>query len=180
MRRPGGARAALLALMLVAAPALAQARVMVLFHSFNGSMFHGRYPHAFVELTGTIDGDGRAIHENYGYSAVGESYGILMGQTAPGRITIEEDRYLKTTNVHFAVPISDAQYTAIRAEIERWRAGPENPYNIETHNCVNFVARIAELVGLRAQVPRTMEKRPKAWLNYLIGLNPQLHAKPVN
>lgn len=180
MRAARLARAALLAFALAAAPALAQARVMVLFHSFNGSVFFGRYPHAFVELTGTLDGDGRAIHENYGYSAVGEDYGILMGKTVPGRITVEEDRYLKTTNVHFAVPISDAQYAAIRAEIERWRNGPENPYNIETHNCVNFVARIAEVIGLQVQVPRQMEKRPKAWLNFLIGLNPQLHARPVN
>ena len=160
-------------------PCVAEARVTVLFHSFNGSLFTGRYPHTFVELSGTLDGDGRVIHENYGYTGDGTAMQALAGPMR-GTIHVEEEGYLKNTNIHFAVPISDAQYFAIRQEIERWRNGPESTYNLETHNCVNFVARIAEMVGLKAQVPRNLEKKPKAWLNYLTGLNPQLHAKPIN
>jgi len=159
-------------------PGMAQARVMVLFHSFNGSLFFGRYPHAFIELSGTLDADGRVIHENYGYTGNGTAMQALAGPM-PGTIASEKEDYVKSTNVHFAVPISDQQYFAIRQEIERWRSGPESTYNLETHNCVNFVARIAELVGLKSEVPKTFEKRPKAWLNYLIGLNPQLHAQPI-
>jgi hypothetical protein len=173
------ARVILLAIVCALAPATAQARVMLVFHSFNGSLFAGRYPHTFVELTGTLDGDGRVIHENYGYTGDGTAMQALAGPMR-GTISVETDEYLKTTNVHFAVPITDQQYFAIRQEVERWRSGPESTYSLDTHNCVNFVARMAELVGLKADVPRNLEKKPKAWLNYIIGLNPQLHAKPVN
>jgi hypothetical protein len=169
---------AALALLALGLPGTAGARVMLLFHSFNGSLFFGRFPHAFIELSGTLDADGRAIHENYGYTAVETSPAILSGNVV-GTIHVEEDRYLKSTNVHFAVPISDAQYAEIRAEVARWRDAPGKAYNLETHNCVNFVARIAEMVGLTADVPHDMEKRPKAWLNYIATRNPQLHAPQV-
>lgn len=152
---------------------------MVLFHSFNGSVVFGRFPHAFIELTGTLDADGRAIHENYGYTAISTTPAILTGNVA-GTIHVEEEKYLKITNVHFAVPISDAQYFAIRQEVARWRDAPGKAYNLETHNCVNFVARIAEMVGLKSEVPKELEKRPRAWLNFLVGLNPQLHAQPIH
>ena len=172
-------RSILLAAVCAVTPATADARVMLLFHSFNGSLFGGRYPHTFIELSGTLDGDGRVIHENYGYTGNGSAMQALAGPM-PGTIHVEDEPYLKSTNVHFAVPISDAQYFAIRQEVERWRNGPESTYNLETHNCVNFVARIAEMVGLNSPVPKNLEKKPKAWLNYLTGLNPQLHAKPIN
>jgi hypothetical protein len=159
-------------------PASAQARVMLLFHSFNGSMLFGRFPHTFIELDGTLDADGRRVHENYGYTAVTLSTEILRGNVA-GTVHVEEDKYLKSTNVHFAVPITDAQVAAIREEVARWRDAPGKTYNLETHNCIHFVARIAELVGLKATVPTAMVKRPKAWLNYVATLNPQLRAAPI-
>jgi hypothetical protein len=161
-------------------PAMAQARVMVVFHSFTGALFYGRYPHTFIELTGTLDSNGRPVHENYGYTAVKADYDVALGKTVPGKIMVEEERYLKSTNIHFAVPISDDQYFAILKEVERWNSGPESAYNLETHNCVNFVAKIAEIVGLKSEVPANLEKHPKAWLNYLTRLNPQLHARPLN
>lgn len=166
-----------LALALGCSPAAASAHVVLVFHSFNGSFF-GRYPHAFVELSGTLDESGQVVHENYGYTAVSVTPAILSGNVA-GTIESEPEKYVKSTNIHFRVGISDDQYRAILAEVARWRDAPGKAYNLETHNCVHFVARIAAMVGLRADVPAAMVRKPKAWLNYVSILNPALNAPPI-
>src|SRR5262245_9343827 len=169
---------ALLALVLLALaqPALAQVRVS--FHSFNGSMMGGRYPHTFIVLEGTLDATGQVINENYGYTAVSASPAVLMGNVA-GTIMIEKAKYVTSTNNHFTVPISDAQYHAIIAEVRAWRDAPGRSYSLDHHNCVHFVARIAEIAGLRADVPQNLVRKPKAWLNYVTRLNPQLGASEI-
>jgi hypothetical protein len=97
-----------------------------------------------------------------------------------GTVKSEDEQYLTIANNHFAIPISDSQYAAIEAEVAKWRDAPGKAYNLNSHNCVNFVARIAEMVGLKAPVPPQFEKHPKAWLNYVAELNPQLHVNPVS
>ena len=47
----------------------AAAGVRMSFHSFNGSVLFGRFPHAFVVLEGTLDKTGHPIDENYGFTA---------------------------------------------------------------------------------------------------------------
>lgn len=161
---------------LAAMPALAQ--VQVSFHSFNGSYLGGRYPHAFVVLDGTL-ANGQPVHENYGYSTSASALSALSG-LVPGIIQIEREKYIASTNRHFTVAISDAQYRTIRAEVEAWKDAPgQKRYSLDHRNCLHFVARIAEIVGLTAPVPQDMVRRPKKWLNYVTGLNPQLGAKPV-
>lgn len=162
--------------LLVSLPA--QAHVLLTFHSFNGSWVAGRFPHTFVSMEGTLDATGQRIHENYGYTAVHASPAVLSGNV-DGTIMIEQEKYLRSTNHHFTVPISDEQYHAIIAEMIRWRDAPGKDYSLDHHNCVHFVAAIARLVGLRADVPQDMVRRPKLWLNYVTRLNPQLGAKEV-
>lgn len=175
LRRTLAALALFLSL-LIALPA--QAHVLLTFHSFNGSWVAGRFPHTFISMDGTLDETGQRIHENYGYTAVHASPAVLSGNVA-GTIMIEEERYVRSTNHHFTVPISDAQYHAIIAEMIRWRDAPGKAYSLDHHNCIHFVAAIARLVGLRADVPPSMVRRPKLWLNYVTRENPQLGAKPV-
>lgn len=170
--------AALVALVLLALAQPAFAQVRLSFHSFNGSMMGGRYPHTFIVLRGTLDETGQAVDENYGYTAVSVGPGILMGNVA-GTIMIEKPKYIASTNVHFTVPISDAQYHAIVAEMRAWRDAPGKAYNLDRHNCVHFIARIAEMVGLRADVPPDLVRKPKAWLNYVTRQNPQLGAREI-
>ena len=50
---PALLRRFILALAFVMAPPAA-AEVKVHFHSFNGSVLLGRYPHAFISLSGTL------------------------------------------------------------------------------------------------------------------------------
>lgn len=159
----------------IAQPALAQVRLS--FHSFNGSII-GRYPHTFIVMDGTLDETGQAVNENYGYTAVTITPAVLLGPV-PGTIYIEKPKYIKSTNRHFTVPISDAQYHAIVAEMRRWRDGPGNAYRLDDHNCIHFVAKIAELVGLQADVPKALVRKPKAWLNYVTRNNPRLAVREI-
>lgn len=154
----------------------ADARVRLTFHSFNGSVIAGRYPHTFVSLDGTLDSNGKPVHANFGYStSAGER--VVFGGTFTPEIMIEKEKYVNSTNRHFSVELSDQQYGRVLAVVEKWRT---RPYNLNTSNCIHFVAAIANEVGLRADVPERLTRKPKAWLNYVGWLNPQLHAKPVN
>ena len=171
-----GFSALCLALLLACMPQVAAARVSLAFHSFTGSILHGRYPHAFIALTGTLEGSGRRVAENYGYTPVSLSPAIFEGNV-PAKIHVEGRKYLAMTNRHFAVPLSDAQYRAVVAEVRRWRDGPGVArYNLHTNNCIHFVAHIAAMVGLRVDFPDGMALRPKEWLDHVAAMNPQLAA----
>lgn len=170
--------ARLLCLLTLFLPLPAAAQVLLSFQSFNGSMFGGRFPHTFVVLQGTLDASGAKVEENYGYSAKSATPAVLAGPVE-GIVMIEKPKYVTTTNRHFTVPISDATYWAIRAEVAKWRDAPGKQYRLDDHNCVHFVGRIAELAGIKVEYPKALIRKPKAWLNYITGLNPQLDAKPI-
>ena len=166
----------LFAALLLPRPAAAQ--VLLSFHSFNGSMFGGRFPHTFVALHGTLEATGAPVNENYGYSAKTVSPAVLSGPVEH-IVMSEKPKYLTTTNRHFTVPISDATYWAIRAEVAKWRDAPGKTYRLDENNCIHFVGRIAQLAGIKVDYPKKLIRRPKAWLNHISALNPQLGAKPI-
>ncbi len=168
--------AALVAMML-AMPAMAA--VTVHFHSFNGSVLWGRYPHTFVVFEGTLESTGAPVNENYGFSAKYTSQAITNGP-AEHEIIVEDEDTIEDTNRHFSIRISDATYREMRAEIERWRNYPGRYYDLDERNCIHFVAKMAEMVGLRADVPEDMLRRPKRWLNYVTRNNPHLGAQEID
>jgi hypothetical protein len=167
----------LLTALLLPLPAAAQ--VLLSFQSFNGSMFGGRFPHTFVVLQGTLDATGAKVEENYGYSAKSASPAVLAGPVE-AIVMVEKAKYVTTTNRHFTVPISDATYWRIKEEVAAWRDAPGKTYRLDTHNCIHFVGRMAELAGLKVDYPKNLMRKPKAWLNHVTGLNPQLGAKPID
>lgn len=165
--------AALLALL---ASSVAMAEVRVTFHSFNGSMPFGRFPHAFVSFDGTLDATGERVKENFGWSAKTISPAVLSGPVY-GVILVEKDKWLTQTNRHFTISLTDAQYRTLRAEVERFRTAPGKYYSLESRNCIHFVGRMAELLGLTVEYPANMLRKPRMWLNHIGDLNPQLNAK---
>lgn len=165
--------AALLALVSASA---ALAEVRVTFHSFNGSMPFGRFPHAFVAFDGALDATGERVSENFGWSAKTISPAILSGPVY-GVILVEKDKWLTKTNRHFTISLTDAQYHKLRAEVEAFRTHPGKHYSLENRNCIHFVGRMAELLGLKVDYPRDMMRKPRMWLNHIGKLNPQLSAK---
>ena len=168
---------ALLFALLWSGPALAE--VQIHFHSFNGSVLWGRYPHTFIVLEGTLDSTGAAVNENYGFTAKTVSPAILSGPVFHA-ISVEKPKYIKSTNRHFSLSLSDEQYRKVKALAASWEDAPGKFYDLEKRNCIHFVGEIARLLGLKVEYPASMLRRPKKWLNHITSMNPQLGAATVD
>ena len=155
---------------------VALAEVRVTFHSFNGSMPFGRFPHAFVAFEGSLEATGHPVRENFGWSAKTISPAVLSGPVY-GVVLVEKDKWLTRTNRHFTVSLTDAQYRLLRNEVEAFRTHPGKYYSLEDRNCIHFVGRMAQLLGLKVEYPKEMMRKPRQWLNHIGDLNPQLRAK---
>jgi len=157
---------------------MAAAEVNITFHSFNGSVFAGRYPHTFVSMEGTLD-DGTTVKENFGFSAKKTTIAVLNGPVEH-TILVEKDKWLTKTNRHFTMTVSDGKYREVRAMVEAWRNAPGKYYDLDTRNCIHFVGEIGKILGLKVDYPADMLRRPKKWLNHITSLNPGLGAKPID
>jgi len=153
------------------------AEVKMHFHSFNGSVLFGRYPHAFVVLEGTLS-NGTKINKNYGFSAAKTTPAILNGPVKHAIIN-EKPKMIKKTNRHFTLTLNDAQYRRVKREVAAWRNAPGKYYSLETRNCIHFVGKMAQIAGLKVEYPKKMLRRPKKWLNHVSALNPKLRAKAI-
>ena len=170
-------RLLLLIALLSSSPALAE--VQIHFHSFNGSVLWGRVPHTFIALDGALEQSGDPVRENYGFSARSSAAAITRGW-AEHMVLAESEKNVRKTNRHFSITLSDEQYWMIIREVRAWQTEEGKRYSLEERNCIHFVGRMAELLGLKVEYPEDMMRRPKKWLNHITALNPQLGAKPIS
>ena len=154
------------------------ADVQIHFHSVNGSVLFGRYPHTFIVMDGTLKGSGKVIDENYGFSARKATTAVLSGPVEH-MILVEKPNFIKKTNRHFTITITDDQYRRIIAEKNKWQSAPGKYYDLDNRNCIHFVGKMAQILGLKVDFPDNMLRRPKKWLNHVSGLNPKLGAKQI-
>ena len=91
----------------------------------------------------------------------------------------ETERNIRRTNRHFSLTISDEQYHQIVREVSTWQNAPGKFYDLETRNCIHFVGKMAQILGLTVEYPDNMLRRPKKWLNHITELNPQLGAQRI-
>jgi hypothetical protein len=152
--------AALAALALAASPAAAAVRI-----TFYSKQLTSSFPHAFVIMRGTLDRNGARIDEDYGFTAKSVSPAILMGAVK------HNEGYVAKSDAHFTLTISDAEYDRVMATVERWRTRPQPSYDLGSRNCIHFVAEIAASVGMRADTPRKLMKKPRSYLDYLTAAN---------
>jgi len=138
----------------------------------------GRYPHTFVSMEGTLD-DGTEVKENFGFSAKSASLAVLSGPVEH-MILVEEEKWLRKTNRHFTLTMTDGQYRKVRALVEAWRDAPGEYYDLETRNCIHFVGEIGRIMGLDISYPDKLLRKPKSWLNHITRLNPELGAQQVD
>lgn len=158
-----------------AGPALAE--VQIHFHSFNGSVLWGRYPHTFIVLDGTLEATGERVDENYGFSARRVTPAILSGPVEH-MVLAESEKNVRKTNRHFSITLTDAEYARVVKLVQSWQAAPGKFYDLERRNCIHFVGEVARLIGLKVDYPQAMLRQPKKWLNHIAALNPQLGAAP--
>ena len=157
---------------------MAAAAVEITFHSFNGSVFAGRYPYTFVSMAGTLE-DGTAVKENFGFSAKRATPAVLRGPVEHIVMT-EKEKWLSKTNRHFTLKMTDAQYRKVKRLVSEWRDAPGKFYDLDTRNCIHFVGEIGRIMGLKVEYPDDMLRRPKKWLNHITALNPRLGAAAVD
>lgn len=169
----------LVAVFMLAWSSAALAEVRIHFHSFDGSVLWGRYPHTFIVLEGTLDATGEPVNENYGFSARNVTPAILTGPVEH-MVLAESERNVKNTNRHFTLTITDRQYRRIIAEVRAWQNAPGKYYDLEKRNCIHFVGRMAQILGLKVDYPDDMLRRPKKWLNHVTMMNPQLEAEVID
>lgn len=164
MRR---AIALLFAALLAALAVPASAAVSITFYSKELST---SFPHAFVVVEGVLDRGGPRIAEDYGFTAKTISPAILWGKVAGEVITDHTVSYVKGSDRHFTLTLTDAEYDRAMATVERWRSTRQPSYDLDKHNCVHFVAEIAASVGLTADTRRFM-KKPRSYLETLTEAN---------
>lgn len=164
-------RFCLLALLLLGLPVPAQAAVEISFYSRE--MQGNNFPHAFVALRGTVDGTGAVVDTSFGFTAKAITPAILLGSVG-GEVVVEGANQIERSDRQFAVTLTDQQYGAALAVIERWRNRRQPSYNMNRRNCVHFVGEVAQAIGLRVEFPQRLMKRPRSYLQHIRALNPQL------
>ena len=151
--------------LLFAAPA--QAAVTISFYSHDLRLFDGLdtdFPHGFVLLSGTT-ADGAPVKHNFGFSAVNIFIDVLWH---PVKGALDDEPlptgYVAEATQHLSFVISDDQYRAVMAVVDKWRTWPQPSYDIDTHNCVTFVKEIAQAVGLSVSEDKKFIRAPKEFL----------------
>ena len=164
-------RALFAALLLVAVPAQARAAVEITFYSHE---FGSSFPHAFITLKGTDERTGKQIDENYGFTATHISPAILLGSVQGevwSRDPVKEAKYIADSNRHFSFTLSSAEHDAVKATIAKWGAIKQPSYDLNRRNCVHFVADMAATLGMRADTPKALMKKPRSYTDFLAGAN---------
>lgn len=160
-------RLCLLGALLLLNSAAASASVEI---SFYSKEFGSSFPHAFVALKGTIDATGEKIDSNYGFTATRVTPAVLMG-AVKGEVMAVDDAYLSKSDRHFSIMLSDEEYRRVIETVERWRTLKQPSYHLNRQNCVYFVAHVAAALGMRADTPKALMKKPRSYLQSLLEAN---------
>lgn len=171
MRTKGGTRArtslllAALFLFLASAPAAAAVRA-----SFYSKELGTSFPHAFIRLEGTVDATGEAVDTNFGFTANTVSPAVLLRSVA-GKIIIAPPDYVSKSHRHFSFMLEDGEYMKVLGVVERWRSLKQPSYSLNRQNCVFFIADVAAVLGMKADTPKELMKKPKSYVQSLLRAN---------
>ena len=163
------ARAALRLFVLLLLTAVAPARAAVEI-TFLSKEFGASFPHAYVALEGTLDRTGERIAQNYGFTATHVSPAVLLGSVQGEVMSVDPD-YMSRSDRHFSMTLSDEEYDRVMATVERWRTLKQPSYNLNRQNCVFFVAHVAAALGMKADTPPALMKKPRSYLEMLTKAN---------
>jgi len=164
--RRGGAWLLAILLLLAAAPATAAVTITFYSHELGSS-----FPHAFVTMAGAPDRGGPALNVDYGFTAKAITPAILWGRVGGEVVSDHGAAYIRGSDRHFSLTLSDDEYDRVMATIARWRAAPQPSYDLGTHNCVHFVADLARSLGMAADTPKNLMKKPRSYLEHLTAEN---------
>jgi hypothetical protein len=162
----------LLTWLAVLLPQAAAAQITVHFYSHE---LGNNFPHAFLVVEGRPQAGGAPVDASYGFTAKAVTPAILMGSVA-GHVEPAKPDYIRRSDRKFSLALSDAQYAALMAVVNRWRTLPGKSYNLNTRNCTHFIGEAAAAIGLKVVFDKALLKRPRSFLENVIRLNPGLAA----
>lgn len=157
----------LVAIFLSWLPTTAGAAVEITFYSRE---WGNTFPHAFVTLQGVDDRTGERIDASYGFTATHISPAILLG-SVQGEILSAKPDYIAKSDPHFRFTLTDLEYDSVIATVERWRTLRQPSYNLNRQNCVFFVAHVASSLGMVAETPQALMKKPRSYIESLSRTN---------
>lgn len=149
---------------------VARADVQITFYSHD---FDDYFPHAFIKLKGNVDKTGEAVDTNYGFTATSTSPAILWG-SVQGMVETKDAKYVRNSQAHFSLRLSDNDYARIMELVQQWRDLPGKSYNLGKRNCIHFTMEAAALLGLSVNRKSKFFKKPKSFMVELMALNPDL------
>ena len=152
----------------LACPAASKVRA-----GFYGHDYGDYFPHAFVVLRGTVEKTGQKVDRRYGFTAEKISIAILAGPVV-GTFNVLEDSYITSTKKYFEIVLTDAQYLKVLGTVEEWKSVKGKSYSLQNRNCIHFVGKIAETVGLRVTYEKRLLRKPILFLQNIMKLNPGL------
>lgn len=138
--------------------------------SFYSREWANTFPHAFITLKGADGRTGERIDASYGFTATHVSPAVLFG-SVKGEIVASKADYIARSDEHFRFTLTDAEYDAVLATVERWRNLEQPSYHLNRQNCVFFVAHIGASIGMTAETPKALMKKPRSYTESLTRAN---------
>jgi hypothetical protein len=164
---------ALFLLLLAGTPAAAAVEI-----TFYSKELGASFPHAFVVLEGQLDRDGSRIAEDYGFTAKSVTPAILFGPVKGQVISDHSTSYVKGSDRHFTLALSDAEYDQVMAVVDRWKTAKQPSYRLDSANCIHFVGELASAIGLDGAPRKGLMKKPRSFLEAITEANrPALSAR---
>jgi hypothetical protein len=124
-----------------------------------------------VILEGTLDRSGQRIDEDYGFSAKTISPAILWGKVGGKVISDHEPSYVKSSDRHFTVTLSDEEYDRVMTTVERWRTARQPSYDLDKANCIHFVGELAAAIGMEAGPRKGLMRKPRSFVESVTAAN---------
>jgi hypothetical protein len=160
--------------LLTSAPA--EAAVTITFYSHDFRMFGAglmmNFPHGFIALSGTPDDGAPAAASTFGFSAtdffINALWEPVEGSLDPSPLPAS---YMASADRHFSFALTDAQYHAVMAVVDKWKSWPQPSYDIDKHNCVTFVKELAIAAGLSVSDSPKFIRKPKEFLDDVASRN---------
>jgi hypothetical protein len=166
--RPGLLVGLMWAFLLVLGEAPSAAAVEITFYSKElGTSF----PHAFVVVEGTLDRTGERVSEDYGFSAKTISPAILLGRVKGEVLTDHKPEYVRASDKHFSVVLTDEEYDRVLQTVERWRTAKQPSYSLDKANCIHFVGDLATAIGMDGSPRKGLMRRPRSFLEAVTDAN---------
>ena len=158
-----------LAFLLLGVPAQAEVRITFYSHTLNLRGMYLNFPHGYITLAGTT-ASSEPVKTNFGWTPPSVTPAILLGRV-DGEVAVAEDSYVAEGIPHLSLVLSDDQYGAVLALVNKWRNFPQPSYDLNERNCVSFVKAVAVTVGLNVSDDDKFNRKPAEFLDDVAARN---------